>query len=100
MTPADWNEQGARSVALYLDGADDPDRAPDGTLLTDDDFLLLINAWWQPLDFVLPATRTDQTWDPAIDSYEPSGAAPANLAGGDHIAVRPRSIVVLQGHRT
>jgi isoamylase len=30
MTPAQWGDPGARSVAIYLDGADDPDRAADG----------------------------------------------------------------------
>jgi glycogen operon protein len=85
-------------VAIYLDGADAPDRDADGTPLTDDDFLLLVNAWWQPLDFVIPATRPDQTWHPRIDTYEPSGtAAHAGLAAGGHRTVGPRSIVVLQG---
>ena len=26
-------------------------------LLLDDDFLVLVNAWWQPLGFTIPATR-------------------------------------------
>ncbi len=96
MTPADWQYPSARSVAVYLDGADAPDRAADGTPLTDDDFLLLVNAWWEPLDFLIPATRTDQRWEPEIDTYEPSGAAaPGTLVAGDHLTVRPRSIVLL-----
>jgi isoamylase len=98
MSPSDWGDPAARSIAVYLDGADDPDRATDGTPLVDDDFLLLINAWWQPLDFALPATRADQTWNPEIDTYEPSGIAPpANITVGERITVRPRSIVVLRG---
>ncbi len=100
MTPADWNYPGARSVAVYLDGADDPDRAADGTLLTDDDFLMMINAWWEPLDFAVPAIRPGQLWDPEIDTYEPSGvAAPGALTAGGHVTVRPRSIVLLRGSR-
>jgi glycogen operon protein len=84
-------------VAVHLDGADDPDLAADGTPLTDDDFLLLVNAWWQPLDFVVPAIRPDQAWDAVIDTYAPSGvAAPGRLTAGDHVTVRPRSIVLLQ----
>ncbi len=100
MTQPDWNFPGARSLALYLDGADDPDRGPDGTPLVDDDFLLLVNAWWEPLDFVVPATEPGETWDPEIDTYEPDEvAAPAKLGAGDHVTVRPRSIVLLRGHR-
>jgi isoamylase len=101
MTVADWRDSGARSIALYLDGADDPDYAEDGTPLVDDDFLLLVNAWWEPLDFVVPDARADQIWNPAIDTYEPTGiAASGKLAAGDHITVRPRSITLLQGGRT
>jgi isoamylase len=99
MTQADWSNPGARSVALYLDGDDDPDRAADGTLLVDDDFLLLVNAWWEPLDFVVPTTESGKTWTAEIDTYEPGGiAAPAHPAPGDHVRVNPRSIVLLHGH--
>ena len=52
----------ARSVALYLDGADAPDLAADGSPLLDDDFLMLVNAWWEPLDFTVPPTRPGQIW--------------------------------------
>jgi isoamylase len=101
MTEANWRDSGARSIGLYLDGADDPDYSEDGTPLVDDDFLLLVNAWWEPLDFVVPDVRPDQIWNPAIDTYEPTGiAASGKLAAGDHITVRPRSISLLQGRRT
>jgi isoamylase len=99
MTQTDWADPGARSVALYLDGDDAPDRAADGTLLVDDDFLLLVNAWWEPLDFVVPATETGRTWTREIDTYEPNSTAPPDhIAAGDHVPVNPRSIVLLHGH--
>jgi glycogen operon protein len=98
MTPDNWRDPNARSIALYLDGADDPDTADDGTPLIDDDFLLLVNAWWEPLEFVVPSTRADQAWEPVVDTYEPSAVvATKRYAAGDGITVRPRSIVVLQG---
>ena len=101
MTQADWSFPGARSLALYLDGADDPDRGPDGTPLVDDDFLLLVNAWWERLDFVVPPTEPGESWNPETDTYEPQDVtAPEELAAGDHLAVRPRSIVLLRGHRS
>ena len=46
----------ARSVALFINGATDPDVGADGTPMVDDDFLVLINAWWEPLTFTVPAT--------------------------------------------
>ncbi len=105
MTGADWADPGALSLGIYLDGSDDPDRAQDGTLLLDDDFLVLINAWWEPLDFVIPAgTRDGQTWQPVLDSYDLTLAAPGEPAppqqAGDQVTVGPRSVRVLRGlHR-
>ena len=103
MDGGDWADPGARSVAIYLDGSDAPDRAADGSLLTDDDFLVLINAWWEPLDFVIPErTRDGQTWQPVLDSYdltgEPDGSA-APLQAGDKVMVGPSSVRVLRGLR-
>ncbi len=102
MTAADWADPNALAIALYLDGADDPDRAADGTLLTDDDFLVLVNAWWQPLDFVLPDTRPQARWQVEIDTYDLASQAGPNAANrrvGDHVTVGPRSVVVLLGPR-
>ncbi|HJY95775.1 MAG TPA: glycogen debranching protein GlgX, partial [Streptosporangiaceae bacterium] len=72
MTAADWSDQGARAIGLYLDGSDDPDRAADGTPMLDDDFLVFVNAWWEPLDFVLPVTRAQASWRIDVDTYDPA----------------------------
>jgi glycogen operon protein len=107
MTAADWSDESALALALYLDGSDDPDRAADGTWLVDDDFLVLVNAWWEPLGFVVPVTRPQAVWRAEIDTY---GSAPAagHQAGdrpaaghqaGDRVTVGPRSVVVLANQR-
>jgi glycogen operon protein len=98
MTGSDWSGSGALAVAIYLDGSDEPDRAADGALLLDDDFLVLVNAWWEPLDFVIPVTRPRAAWQAAIDTYDPAvaaGSAAAPRAAGDRVTVGPRSIMVL-----
>jgi len=97
MTTANWADGDARALAIYLDGSDAPDRAADGSPLIDDDFLVLVSAWWEPLAFTIPAVGAEQTWYAEIDSYDPSrpAAAPA-LRAGDQLTVQPRSIVVLR----
>jgi glycogen operon protein len=98
MTLADWVHPDALAVALYLDGSDDPDRAADGTPMVDDDFLVLVNAWWEPLAFTVPATRAGSLWHVALDTFDPATpAAAALLRAGDQLGVGPRSIVVLRG---
>jgi glycogen operon protein len=100
MTAADWADPSALSLAIYLDGSDDPDLAEDGTPLLDDDFLVLFNAWWEPLEFIIPGTRDGQAWQAEIDSYDPAAPAAApERSTGDRITIGPRSVTVLRaGH--
>jgi len=100
MTGADWADPNARAIAIYLDGSDDPDRAEDGTLMVDDDFLVLVNSWWEPLGFVLPATRPGAQWHAEIDTYDPAAPAGATARSpGDQITVGPRSAAVFRAKR-
>jgi isoamylase len=91
-----WADPDARAIAIYLDGSDDPDRAEDGMPLLDDDFLILVNSWWEPLRFVLPATRPGARWQAEIDSFDPaSPAGAATRSAGEQVTVGPRSVAVL-----
>ena len=97
MNDGDWADPSALAIAIYLDGSDDPDRAEDGTPMVDDDFLVMVNAWWEPLDFTLPATRPEAQWRAEIDSYDPAPTAQApERHAGDQVTVGPRSIAVFR----
>jgi glycogen operon protein len=96
MTGADWADGEARCVTIYLDGRDAPDRGDDGRLLVDDDVLVLVNSWWESLEFTLPVTRPNQSWQPEIDTFDPSVTPdPVRLHAGETRTVGPRSLVVL-----
>jgi len=91
-------------MVLHLDGSYDPDRADDGSLLIDDDFLLVVNAWWEPLDVVIPdvaTTRERAAWHTALDTFtgqvheSPDGTGAA-LHAGQVRKVGPRTLVVLR----
>ena len=89
MTDTDWADPGARSVALLMDGATDPDIAADGTRLVDDDHLVLINAWWEAETFTVPAGH----WTVVCDTFAPerAGESVRGAARSD-----PRSVTVLR----
>jgi isoamylase len=82
----------ARSIALFIDGTTDPDITPDGTPLVDDDFLVFVNAWWEPLTFSVPGSFAVRPWQIVCDSFDPTRTGPA----GQGLQVGPRSAVVLQ----
>src|SRR6202000_3472492 len=98
MNDGDWADPSALAIAVYLDGSDDPDRAEDGTLLLDDDFLVMVNAWWEPLGFTLPATRPDAQWQAELDTYDPPAPAQAAERHGRAPGTGgPRSVGVSRG---
>ena len=94
MTVADWTDPEARCVAVYLDGRDDPDRAADGTYLLDDDFLVLVNGWWEPVGFSIPSLRPGQAWDVELDTSDPLRAPSPSQSAGTVLSVDPRALVV------
>jgi isoamylase len=95
MTPQDWADPSARSIALFIDGSTDPDVAPDGTPMIDDDFLVFVNAWWQPLTFSVPGSFALHNWEIVCDSFDPT----RNGRVGQQIEVGPRSAVVMRSGR-
>jgi glycogen operon protein len=98
VTGPEWADPDARSVAIYLDGADQPDQAADGGLLVDDDLLVLVNGWWEPMEFLVPATRPGQVWTAEIDSSDPGAALDrGKVSAGEQVIAGPRSVLVLRG---
>jgi isoamylase len=92
MTPQNWADPAARSIVLFIDGSTDPDCAADGTPLCDDDFLVFVNAWWEPLTFSVPGSFALHTWEIVCDSFNPARTERA----GQQVEIGPRSAVVMR----
>ena len=95
MTTQDWADPSARSIALFIDGSRDPDVDADGTPLVDDDFLVFVNAWWEPLTFSVAAPLVLHRWEVVCDSFDPARTGPA----AQQLEVGPRSAVVMRSPR-
>jgi glycogen operon protein len=102
MTAECWNDPEALALGVYLDGSDAPDTGPDGQPLLDDDFLVLVNGWWEPLEFTIPDCRPGLAWRAEIDTFDPAAVAagPGPVRrDGDQVTAGPRSVLVLRGPR-
>ena len=108
MTGADWRDPAARAVAPY----DRRQRAsrtatPTAGPMLDDDLLVLVNGWWEPLVFTLPpppapdaacsAHSGSAGWRVELDTFAgtvwPADAAIQPVGGT--VEVGPRSMVLL-----
>jgi glycogen operon protein len=79
MTPDDWNDSSAHAVAVTAPGAR---------------FTLLINAWWEPLSFRLPAELRGESLSSLVDTAR-DGADARDLSPGDDVVVAGRSLMLL-----
>lgn len=80
---------------LFIDASTDPDVGADGTPLIEDDFLVFVNAWWEPLTFAAPGSFALHTWEIVCDSFDPVRTGRA----GQQLEVGPRSAVVMRSGR-
>jgi isoamylase len=82
MTPADWNEPFARALTLA---------STEGTLT------LLVNGWWEPLSFRLPARLRGAPLTVLVDTSPEPGAS--SLDPVEELVLSGRSLMLLE-HRT
>ena len=98
MTPDHWNS-GSLAFAMWLNGAALTDTDADGNALTDDTFLILFNASWNPQVFTLPSSGLGTTWAPVLDTAQDTGSpapsSPTLPANAAH-TLSPRSLLVLR----
>ncbi|HVM65952.1 MAG TPA: glycogen debranching protein GlgX [Acidimicrobiales bacterium] len=97
MDQQDWDDGVAKSIAVYLNG--DAIGAVDarGEPVTDDTFLLLMNAWHEPITFTLPPRAWAASWAKVIDTNTGTvedGAGPVRARA--RLTVAGRSLIVLR----
>jgi glycogen operon protein len=95
MSEEDWRKPFARSVAFLLGG--DTIATPDerGERIVGDTLLVLMNAWHEPVTYVLPEIEWGQEWEVLLDTAGETVAKRAHVAARGAVPVEARSLVVL-----
>jgi glycogen operon protein len=97
MTQADWARGDAFALGAFLNGAEIPSLTPEGEAVADESFIVLFNAWREPVTFVLPPARFGRRWAHELCSAEPelrpNGAA---YRARDPVPLEARALRVLR----
>jgi isoamylase len=100
MSDEHWDQDHAKSLAVYLNGRGVHTRGPKGEVVIDDSFYVIFNAYHDSLVFHLPAEKYGSQWAVAVDTFrglvEPS--QPDIYSAGDSFHVEGRSVLVLKNH--
>jgi glycogen operon protein len=86
MTDGDWGTDYARSLAVFLNGSAITEPGPHGEAVRDDDFLLLVNAHSDPVDFMMPGARFAAAWEILVDTSAAAASAPGEAGTGEAAA--------------
>lgn len=96
----EWNQGFARCLGMYLSGdaIGEVDRL--GDAVSDDDFILLLNASPDETLFTLPGFRARVRWLPVVDtSIQSEHSGVKHYARGSAYPLQGRSLVLLQQSR-
>ncbi len=92
MTPENWADPFARCLGALYTASGFEERSPRGERITDDDFLLLVNAHYEGIDFRLPQSGP---WRALVDTarqLDPRDAAEPQL---ERYVIEGRSLALL-----
>ena len=95
MTPGDWQTGFAKSLGVFLNGDALPDPDPHGRRVTDDSFLLLFNAHYGDVPFLIPGGKWGQLWLTDLDTAVASTRHEIQPAG-TKVVVAARSLRILR----
>jgi glycogen operon protein len=97
MTDEHWQQDFAKSVAVFLNGQGLHAVNSEGNKVIDDNFYIIFNAHHEPLDYKLPESKYSADWQVLIDTSKPV-FNPTNkrYKAGEVMHVEGRSVILLQ----
>ena len=95
MTDEEWNQANAKTLGVFLSGSAVDELDERGQPLTDENFLLLMNAYHEEVAFSLPTAASGMLWDVAIDTSSTGQGSDFPREPGTTYPLQPRSLAVL-----
>ena len=101
MSDEEWNQANARTLGMFLSGSSVDEMDERGQPVTDENFLLLMNAHYESVPFQLPAAASEMTWVVLIDTSSESSRSPGlQYSSGTPYALQARSLALLVERRS
>lgn len=100
MADEDWHYWHARCLGLRLAGDAIEEVDTRGNRIVDDSLLILLNAHYEPIPFLLPAHRADVLWEVVVDTRTATGRRRHRLMrGSEAYDLEARSLALLRLRR-
>lgn len=91
-----WQEDYARSLAVFFNGQGIRAVDAQGEKVVDKNFYLLFNAYWEDVEYKLPEERYALNWCKVLDTNQHTIEKFEQYSAGDTVLVPSRSILLFQ----
>jgi glycogen operon protein len=97
MTEENWNQDFAKSLAVFLNGKAVRSVGPKGEKIIDDSFYIIFNAFEEALMYLLPSEKFGSRWVKVLDTHENYFEETGEeYKPGEAVKVDGRSVVILK----
>jgi isoamylase len=95
MEEHNWNEDFAKSLAVFLNGQGLHSVGMKGEKIIDDSFYIIFNAYHEALEYVLPSAEYAESWEKVLDTADDRENKTVHAASST-IQISGRSVVLLR----
>jgi glycogen operon protein len=100
MTEDEWRDASVHCLGMFLSGQGLDETDERGRKLTDENFLVLLNAYHEDIDFTLPQTSPSTRWTAWMDTSHDNGLRTGDTyEAGVVYRLQARSLVILMERR-
>jgi glycogen operon protein len=100
MSEEEWHDPSVRCLGMFLSGQGLDETDERGRKVTDENFLVLLNAHHEDVPFTLPAMHAGARWGAWMDTSRESGLRPTgSYDAGSAYPLQARSLVTLMERR-
>ena len=96
MTDEEWNTSYVRTMGMLLNGKVMEEVDEKGNTIKDGVYLILVNAYWESVDYELPKNGKKTSWEILFDTSNPTESFGEKKLIGNKYSVNSRSLVMLR----
>jgi isoamylase len=96
MTADEWDTSFVRSLGMMLNGQVMDEVDEQGNVIKDGVYLILVNAYWEAVEYQLPDNHETDGWRLILDTAQPEASFKEGPVGESQYTVHPRSFVMLK----
>ncbi|THH41868.1 glycogen debranching protein GlgX [Neolewinella litorea] len=96
MTAENWADGNQRSIGMILNGEGMDEYDERGRRIKDDIFLMILNGYWEGVEFNLPGVREFTRWELLVDTHTSAVPAPKEYVADEPFILGPRSLYLFR----